>query len=389
MQISVGDMKKMNLGAYCSIGLLVANGTVMADVYDFEAVYTGEVIHNVSGGISTGGRYLDNLDLLLSLDLRDAFGTGRGTVFLHGLYNNSATFADELVGDLQVASNIDAPYGVRLFEAWYEIQQGAWSLRSGLYDLNSEFDAHVTGSLFLNSSHGIGAELAQTGENGPSIFPISSLALRAAWQNDNLAVRLAVLDGVPGDTDRPSSNKVHLSSDDGALVVLEIDANVGINTRLWAGHWKYMGSFDHLIFDHRSNDNDGWYLGAERNFEWTGRTASAFVRYGTANADLNRLENYFGAGVVVQAPFARRPDDQLGIAIASAGAGDPYLDALSPRGRASGKHETIWELTYRATVNEHLVVQPDIQFVKNPAMDATLDDALVVAVRFQLSFGLQ
>ncbi|MEQ8208099.1 MAG: carbohydrate porin [Woeseia sp.] len=379
-------MKKLNLGKYCSIGLLAANGVVMADGYDFEAVYTGEVVHNVSGGISTGGRYLDNLDLLLSLDLRDVFGTGRGTVFLHGLYNNSATFADELVGDLQVTSNIDAPYGVRLFEAWYEIRQGAWSLRSGLYDLNSEFDAHETGSLFLNSSHGIGAELAQTGENGPSIFPISSLAVRAAWQNDNLSVRLAVLDGVPGDTENLSSNKVRLSGDDGALVVLEMDATVGIDTRLWAGHWKYTGSFDHLISDRRSNNNDGWYLGAERSFELTGRTASAFVRYGTANADLNSLENYFGAGVVVQAPFAWRPDDQLGIAIASAGAGDPYLDALLPPGRASGKHETIWELTYRAMVNEHLVVQPNIQFVKNPAMDATLSDALVVAIRFQLSF---
>lgn len=386
MQVSVGEMKKLTIGRFCSIGLLSAAGTVMADGYELEAVYTGEISNNVAGGTSRGSRYLDNLDLMLSLDLSEAFSAGRGTVFLHGLYNNSATFADELVGDLQGTSNIDAAYGVRLFQAWYEIQQGAWSLRSGLYDLNSEFDAHETGGLFLNSSHGIGAEFAQTGRNGPSIFPVSSLALRASWQSERLSVRLAVLDGVPGDTGDASSNKVRLSSADGALIVLEMDAVADSSTRLWAGHWQYTGSFAHLTYDYRSNDNDGWYLGAERNFDLAGRKASAFIRYGTANSDLNSLEDYFGAGIVVQAPFDRRPDDQVGLAIASAGAGDAYLDALLSSGGASGKHETIWELTYRATVNNHFVVQPDIQFIKNPAMDATLADAVVIALRFELRY---
>ncbi|ANO50836.1 hypothetical protein BA177_06110 [Woeseia oceani] len=88
----------------------------------------------------------------------------------------------------------------------------------------------------------------------------------------------------------------------------------------------------------------------------------------------------------MQAPFDRRSDDQLGLAIASAGAGDAYLDALLSSGGASGKHETIWELTYRATVNNHFVVQPDIQFIKNPAMDATLAAAVVIALRFELRY---
>lgn len=43
------------------------------------------------------------------------------------------------------------------------------SLLFGLYDLNSEFDTQETSSIFINPSHDIGAEYAQSGKNLPSI----------------------------------------------------------------------------------------------------------------------------------------------------------------------------------------------------------------------------
>ena len=152
-----------------------------------DAVYTGEVLSNLAGGLESGSRYLDNLDLELEFEIADTIGFGAGTVFVRGLYNNGSTFSDELVGDLQVVSNIDAGRSWRIFEFWYEVGDAPWSLRTGLYDLNSEFDTNETGSVFLNSSHGIGSEIGQTGENGPSIFPVSSLGLRGAFQADALS----------------------------------------------------------------------------------------------------------------------------------------------------------------------------------------------------------
>lgn len=151
------------------LGLLLC-AQANADAYRFDVVYTGEVLSNVSGGVDTGNRYLDNRDLMLEVDLTKALGVGSGTVFLYGLYNNGSTFADELVGDLQVTSNIDAPEAWRIFEAWYEYVDGPWSIRMGLYDLNSEFDVNETGDLFLGSSHGIGAAFGQTGRMVPAFF---------------------------------------------------------------------------------------------------------------------------------------------------------------------------------------------------------------------------
>jgi hypothetical protein len=99
------------------------------------------------------------------------------------------------------ASNIDAPRAVRLYEVWADWTFGASdaSMRFGLYDLNSEFDTTEARSLFMNSTFGVGHELGQTGHNGPSIFPSTSLALRMAlgqhgfWQGEE-AVRVAHLD---------------------------------------------------------------------------------------------------------------------------------------------------------------------------------------------------
>ena len=50
----------------------------------------------------------------------------------------------------------------------------------GRYDLNSEFYRLQSASLFLNSSFGIGPEFSQSGLEGPSIFPNTSVGARFA-----------------------------------------------------------------------------------------------------------------------------------------------------------------------------------------------------------------
>lgn len=366
----------------------VAAAADISDGYHFEAAYTGEVLSNVSGGLDTGTRYLDNLDLMLEVDVADAWGVGRGTFFIYGLYNNGSTFEDEVVGDLQVTSNIDAPAAWRIYEAWYELGRGPWSIRTGLYDLNSEFDVNETGGLFLNSSHGIGPDFSQSGENGPSIFPVSSLAIRGAWETERLTPRLAVLDGVPGRPEDPSSNAIKLSSSDGALLVGEVDVPLSSDGRLWAGYWRYTADFERPFGSGTSDDNDGWYLGAEQGFELGALSGSAFVRYGQADEELNELSDYVGAGIVINAPLADRPDDRLGLAVASAGAGDPYREFLDRSGENSTRRETTWELTFRVAINEVLALQPNMQWIRNPAAVNEFDDAWVIGLRIVIAKSL-
>ena len=357
-----------------------------ADGYRFGVTYTGDVLRNMSGGIRTGTGFLDNLDLTLEVDVAQAWKFGNGTLFVYGLYNNGTTFSDELVGDLQVVSNIDAAEAWRIYQFWYEIEGEGWSLRSGLYDLNSEFDAKETGAIFLNSSHGIGPEFSQSGKNGPGIFPVSSLALRAEIDIGELTTRFALLDGVPGNPDNPASNAIDLSSNDGVLAVGEIDIAVAGSGRLWAGYWRYSADFDRPYAPGRSNGNDGWYIGGEQQFSLGDRTAAWYLRYGEADQNFYPVERFVGGGFVVNAPFAHRQNDQFGLGIAIAIVGDPYKELLNNSGAGAEPRETIWELTYRAQINDQLALQPDIQYIQGPSSSAAIEDSLVLGLRFEIAY---
>ncbi len=353
-----------------------------------EAVYTADYLRNMDGGLREDSAYLQNFDLTVEADVQAIFGNGEATIFGYLLYNDDTTFSDRIVGDAQVISNIDAPQALRLYELWYEQSVGRLSARFGLYDLNSEFDAIETAGLFINSSHGIGADFAQSGENGPSIFPTTSLALRLSWAfNDATTLRYVILDGVPGDPNDFDRTTIDLGDGDGALQTLELDAQWGNGLRLGLGYWRYSADFDYIDRVDgqgdplRGDGNDGWYLLSEGPL-WRGAETTrvnGFLRYGQADDAFNDFGSYLGAGFVVEAPFGR-PDDQLGFAIASVEAGDA-LRRANPR---TESRETILEFTYSFPVTDWLRLQPDLQYVFNPGVDPDLGDAWVIGVRIEI-----
>lgn len=350
---------------------------------ELTAEYTGDALCNAAGGLATGCRYLDKLDVALGIDSPALPGTAYGTFYARLLYTNATTFSEGLVGDLQIVSNIDAIEAWRVFEFWYEVVADRWSVKAGLFDLNSEFDVNETGELFMNSSHGIGVELGQTGRNGPGIYPVSATALRASLAFDSVTARVVVMDGVPGNPDDPSSNRIELKSEDGVLAVAELDVALSDSLRLWSGFWRYTSAFEHAFDDEVKRRNDGWYVGLEKDLVVVGRRAALFARLGHADERINIFGGYAGFGLVVDGPYAARPDDRVGVAVASGRAGRPYRDFLTTIGATPRGHETAWEITYQVPLGEHLVVQPNIQYVQNPSASGSIDNAWVIAIRFQ------
>ncbi len=221
-----------------------------APAVDLTVLYTAELWRNTSGGIRRGGRYLDNLDVTLTVDAERALGWRGATLFVYGLYNNGHAFSGDLVGDAQTVSNIETGVAAaRLYQAWVEqrFAGGRASIKVGLYDLNSEFDSTNVGSLSLLSSHGIGPEFGQSGQNGPSIFPYTSLAVRGAYKiGAALTVRAAVLDGVPDDPLQPRRTAIILRRGNGLLGVAEVDY-VGRVVNITAGYWRYSARFEQCV----------------------------------------------------------------------------------------------------------------------------------------------
>jgi len=356
---------------------------------NYSIVYTGETWVNTTGGIDTGSEYVSVLDLTMDASL------GSGTLFLWGFYSNSSDLSGSLVGDIQAVSSIDNSEVFRVLEAWYsyDFSDDTASIKAGLVDLNSEFDAIEPASLFVNGSHGIGADFSQTGENGPSLYPTTAPAVVvefAPWVNWFL--RFGAFDAIPNDPDNP--DRMKLSLGDGALLVGEANYVTDLGLRVGTGVWGYTSKFDvnysPAVSGEREDGNWGAYIFASSDLYSTenNNKLSGWIRYGIAdNTNINFLKSYLGTGLVYTGLFPARPEDEIGFAIASAFIGDEAKNAARAAGGAVSNAETSIELTYRAQLTDWLAIQPDIQYVLNPGIIGGLSDALVIGVRFEMALN--
>ncbi len=369
-----------------------------SEAWTLATVYTADLLRNARGGLAVGNAHLDNLDVSLEVDGERAFAVPGLQLFAYGLYNNTARFSQELSGDAMTASNIDAPRAVRLYEAWADWTFGASdaSMRFGLYDLNSEFDTTEARSLFMNSTFGVGHELGQTGHNGPSIFPSTSLALRMAFKPAaDWALLVAAFDGVPNDPERPAQTRIRISGDDGALLITELQRHGSRLTKLAAGAWHYTEHFERIDDtllgspSPRKDASSGAYVLADLAV-WqdpldTDRQVEAFARVGVASDAVNEFDGSAQLGIIVRQPFGGSADESLGFAVATARTGEPYRRAQRALGAPIEDAEAVIEVTYRRALLPWLTVQPDIQYILNPGADRSLRNALVFGLRVEFA----
>ena len=103
----------------------------------FDAVLTTDVLSNQQGGLREGTRVMANLDLSAAWT-----GDNGWEAFGYVLADAGGGFSETYSGDAQVVSNIDAPAGVRLFEAWVRKTSADERLvvTAGIINLNGIFD---------------------------------------------------------------------------------------------------------------------------------------------------------------------------------------------------------------------------------------------------------
>lgn len=366
-----------------------------------EIVLKADILSNLSGGIRRGSRYMDNWDFKLKVDADKLWGWTNTTGYLQVISNHGGKLNATHVGSFMGVDNIEVGTNTtKLFHAWLEKSffDDKFSILAGLYPVDSEFYVTEASGVFLHPTGGMAAEVAQTGRNGPSIFPTSSLGVRLKWRPaPKLEFQAALLDGVPGNPNNPHGTHIRFDRGDGTLAIFEgalrpAQGKPEAISKYAVGYWRYTPRFDDLTetdsFGNplRRTNRGAYFLGEQtvyREKNDSSQGLALFFRYGVASGDVNTLDYSYSLGLHYRGLLPGRDEDEFGIALTRGHAGDKARQAAAP---ALEANETALEITYRARLTPWLAIQPTLQHVSNPGHDPARRNARVAGARIEIAF---
>ncbi len=361
--------------------------------YSFKASYISDLAYNFSGGIKTGGTYLGMANMRALIDTEIAGIWKGGQLFVNAANIHTRQSFTEFVGDIQVASNIDAGNHTYFQELWYKHVIHDFEITAGLQDMNAEFASSGYGSLYLNSSFGILPIIS--GNICAPIFPLTSFGLTIKWNvSDNVSWLTALYDGCPTPFENsPFNLNWRFSSQDGIISVSEVQYSTSLNNQ--PGIYKAgLVSSNNTLFN-RPQFNDslsrnifGIYLLADQQLWLNGnRSFGVFTQLGYSPTDVTDHGVYFGGGFNLTGAFTRKGTDNLGISI---GCVNPRINSsinAEQTPTLRDNCETVVELTYNYSVSKHLFIQPDIQYIIKPSgTGKALNNAFAGILRFGITF---
>jgi porin len=368
-------IKKAGMVGLLSFGVL--NGFAQQDStkkesgFSYEASYTGDVVNNLSGGIKTGSNYLGMANIGLGFNTERAGLWKGGEAFINFGNTHGDMPSANLIGDIQVASNIEAGDMTYLFECWYKQTLGKFDFTLGMQDLNANFVSTENGGLFLNSSFGVHTVMSDN--ITLPIFPTTALGANIKWTpSETFNWQVALFDGTPNSTN-PYNTGLIIGKEDGYLLVSEFQLSKSL-IKGQKGTYKLGGYYhNHEFSDEGPHENGGVYIIADQDIN---KKLSLFTQIGFSPNNINNHNHFYSLGCNVKDFCRKRPNDVFGIAASYFGIDENDI-----------KHETALELTYKCCINDNIYLQPDFQYIINPAgTGKQLDNALVASLRFGLEF---
>ncbi len=356
----------------------------------FGAIYTGDALNNFTGGIKKGFGYLGHIDLTMDIQFDQMGIWSGGQLFFEVQNTHGITPSSDIVGDIQVLSNIDNGNFTYLYQLWYCQTIGPLSLTIGRHDLNSEFLASDLGGEYLNSSFGI---MGLAPLNMPvSIFPKTGMGLVLKYQiNEAIVFKTAFYDGDPLDLGRDRYGlDFRISSTESFLSISEFEFrndNENYPGTYKAGIFHHNGDF--LNMEDTASDvkgNTAAYLIADqflyKENNTDGQGLGAMLQFGCSPKDRSINNLFFSLGLNYYGLLPGRDDDVLGLAVAHAAISNVFQDLVP----GTLGHETAIELTYKYNLSDVLTIQPDFQYIINPGISESLNNAFVGVLRIQ--FGI-
>ncbi|WP_244474853.1 carbohydrate porin [Methylobacterium sp. Leaf99] len=383
---------------------------------------TNEVLGNPSGGVRSGPIYAGKLEGILTVDLGRLAGLDGVTAFANAFQiHDTGGLRDRSFERLITVSNIEAYPTTRLSELWLERRWASgFAVRIGQIAADGEFFASETGKPFLSNDWP-----TITGANLPSggpAYPLATPGVRLRYDpNADLSALVAVFNGDPGDQRVVNRHGINFRTGDPPLVMAEIQRRWNqepdsrdLAASLKFGGYRHFSRFDHLRFSadgrrladpssdgtaRRLRGTGGLYVVADRQLyrpEGGGPSSgiSAYARLSGSPSDRNLIDLWADGGVVVAGLVPGRPDDLFGASFTYARISDTARAFDRDRSLLDRSHpirtaEATIELSYQMQIVPGWTVQPDIQYVFNPAGGAEHPSRPETLINGGFVFGLR
>lgn len=261
-------------------------------------------------------------------------------------------------------------------------------MRAGALLADTEFAGTTPGGFLLNSGFGWPAFLSSNTFNTGPAYYAAALGARLAYASENASWKIGVYDGdsfdSPTGDDHPNRHgtSFELSSRQGAFLISELVLTpAGSAQRYLMGVWAHSADFADLRGGQDHEGNYGAYGALERTLAGTPGEAGnleAHVRGGLAPDDRNPVAWAADAGLAYTGLLPFRPADTTALGFAHA--------RISSAPAPGHTYEQVWELSYTCGLGDHVTLQPDLQYIRQPGGDASRDDALVGTLRLSLSY---
>ena len=387
-------------------------GGTRSDLYSkgvlLEFIHKSDVLANTSGGIKRGAAWMGNTEAGVRIDLEKLAGWGATTAYIHYHSQLGSKFNRDYVGSFVGVDNIESGTNTGQFNhAWVQknFSGDSLSVLAGLYAVDYEFYVTETSGIFLQPPYGMANDMAQSGKNGPPIFPVGALAVRMKYTSSGKVYLQGVLtDGVPGDPSDHRGTHIKLGHGDGTFTVVEFGytpqrGETPSESTRQGGHeedeyfnktaigfWRYSARFYDLDpANPAMYPSQGAYFLAERTLtvekNHPAPGLSGFIRFGTASKDIHQADWTGSMGLRYHGMIADRDNDIAGVAVTVSHASDKYRYLHNAE-----RSQTAVEATYRAQINPWFALQPTLQYIANPNMDAALGNACVVGARLEVVF---
>jgi len=353
---------------------------------------------NLDGGLAThrhSGRYTGSYDLEAEFDLEKLINLKGGLIFLHAEGSWSDGLDASSIGSLfGINGDAGGDRSIDLTEYYYEqaLLDDKVKFRVGKLDLAGGFTCRgcpvaFDGNAFANDETAQFLNGALV--NNPTI-PMPDLGLGAVlylnpigWWYFSAGVGDAQADA------REAGFNTAFHDEDYSFSIFE----TGVTPQLPSGNGPLQGAY-RVGFWYDPQDKDkhdggvkrddmGFYLSfdqmllKESSESEDCQGLGLFARYGWADKDVSEIKCFWSVGAQYQGLIPTRDDDLLGFGVAQG--------VLVGDAGFTTDHETAMELYYNAAITPWLSISPSLQYIFNPGGDRTVDDAVVLGFRVQMS----